>query len=105
MKNEPYRSRDRSPSPRSRQERELFPRHKRNNHSVSLSPNQSDEDEHHGPLCRAIMDIPIPSDLVKIPRLGQYDNTTDPDEHIENIDALLDYHGVHEAIKCRLFPT
>ena len=31
--------------------------------------------------------------------------TTDPDEHVENIDALLDYRGVRGAFKCRLFPT
>ena len=30
---------------------------------------------------------------------------TDPNEHIENIDALLDYRGVRGATKCILFPT
>ncbi|XP_058752427.1 uncharacterized protein LOC131625598 [Vicia villosa] len=29
----------------------------------------------------------------------------DPNEHIENIDALLDYRGVPSAIKCWLFQT
>ena len=51
------------------------------------------------------MDIHIPSGLEKTPKLGQYDGTTDPDEYIENIDALLDYRAVRGAIKCRLFPT
>ena len=37
--------------------------------------------------------------------MGTYDGTTDPDEHIENIDVLLDYRGVRGAIKCLLFPT
>lgn len=27
-----------------------------------------------------------------------------PSNHIENIDAMLDYRGVRGAIKCRLFP-
>ena len=47
----------------------------------------------------------LPKGLEKPPPLGTYDGTSDPDEHIENIDALLDYRGVRGAIKCRLFPT
>lgn len=36
---------------------------------------------------------------------GTYDGTSDLDEHIKNIYALLVYHGVPNAIKCRMFPT
>lgn len=28
----------------------------------------------------------------KPPKLGGYDGTTDPNEHIEHIDIVLDYH-------------
>jgi hypothetical protein len=34
-----------------------------------------------------------------------YDGTSDPDEHIENIDIVLDYRGIRGAVKCKLFPT
>ena len=34
-----------------------------------------------------------------------YDGTTDPDEHIENIEAVLTYRSVHGAVKCKLFVT
>ncbi|MCI69110.1 hypothetical protein A2U01_0090371 [Trifolium medium] len=34
-----------------------------------------------------------------------YDGSTDPDNHIENIEVVLDYRGVRRSIKCKLFPT
>lgn len=51
------------------------------------------------------MDVPLLLGLEKPLNLGTYDGTTKPNEHIENIDALLDYRGVRGAIKCNLFPT
>ncbi|XP_058785358.1 uncharacterized protein LOC131660196 [Vicia villosa] len=51
------------------------------------------------------MEAPLQAGLQKPPPLGTYDGTTDPNEHIENIDALLDYRGVSGVIKCWLFPT
>ena len=77
----------------------------RNHHSLSSSPEGSEDDEPHGSLVREIIDTQLPIGLEKPPPLGTYDGTHDPDEHIENIDALLDYRGVRGAIKCRLFPT
>ncbi|MCI74981.1 hypothetical protein A2U01_0096247, partial [Trifolium medium] len=56
-------------------------------------------------LSRDIMRVPIPQGLEKPPQLDTYDRLTDPDEHIENIDVLLNYRQVRGAIKCRLFPT
>jgi hypothetical protein len=32
-----------------------------------------------------------------------YDGTTDPDEHIENIEVVLTYRSVRGAVKCKLF--
>ncbi|MCI77061.1 hypothetical protein A2U01_0098331, partial [Trifolium medium] len=51
------------------------------------------------------MKVPLPVGLEKPPSLGTYNRTTDSDEHIENIDAMLDYRGVRGAIKCKLFST
>jgi hypothetical protein len=37
--------------------------------------------------------------------MDSYDGTTDPDEHIENIEAVLTYRSVQGAVKCKLFVT
>ncbi|MCI74578.1 hypothetical protein A2U01_0095842, partial [Trifolium medium] len=34
-----------------------------------------------------------------------YNGLTDPGEHIENIDVLLNYRQLRGAIKCKLFQT
>ncbi|XP_058762717.1 uncharacterized protein LOC131636086 [Vicia villosa] len=107
------RSRHRSQSPRPRRKSRSPPakhddnrRRRRRSQSRSFSPSASDdEEERYGPLSQAILEAPLPNGLEKPPPLGTYDGTTDPNEHIENIDALLDYRGVPGAIKCRLFPT
>ena len=85
--------------------RRFNPRQPRDIRSRSRSSSFSDDDEPRGPLSQEIMAAQLPKGLEKPPPLGTYDGTTDPDEHIENIDALLDYRGVRGAIKCRLFPT
>ncbi|MCI92701.1 hypothetical protein A2U01_0113998, partial [Trifolium medium] len=41
--------------------------------------------------------------LEKPPQLGTYDRLIDPNEHIENIDVLLNYRQLRGAIKCKLF--
>lgn len=43
--------------------------------------------------------------LEKPPKLGIYDDTYDLDEHIENINAFVDYRGDPNVIKYRLFLT
>ncbi|MCI69524.1 hypothetical protein A2U01_0090786, partial [Trifolium medium] len=75
----------------------------RHNNSPPRSPVWSDEDSPRGPPSRDIMRVPLPSGLEKPPQLGTYDGLTDPDEHIENIDVLLNYRMAKGAIKCRLF--
>ena len=92
------RNRSKSRSPRKN-------RNPRQDRSPRDSSPSSDDDDPRGPLSREILNTKLPRGLEKPPPLGQYDGTTDPDEHIENIDALLDYRGVRGAIKCRLFPT
>ncbi|MCI90890.1 hypothetical protein A2U01_0112184, partial [Trifolium medium] len=34
-----------------------------------------------------------------------YDGSTDPVDHIENIEAVLEYRNIRGSIKCKLFPT
>lgn len=81
-------------------------RHHWRSHNLSPSPIDYDEEqERRGPLSRAILDAHFPVGLEKLPPLGMYDGTTDTDKNIENINALLYYRGVPDAIKCRWFPT
>ncbi|MCI35175.1 hypothetical protein A2U01_0056396, partial [Trifolium medium] len=77
----------------------------RHNNSPPRSLVWSDEDSPGGPLSREIMSVPLPPGLEKPPHLGTYDGLTDPNEHIENIDVLLNYRQLRGAIKCKLFPT
>ncbi|MCI32501.1 hypothetical protein A2U01_0053715, partial [Trifolium medium] len=65
----------------------------------------SDEEDSRCPLSKEIMRAPIPAGFEKPPQLGTYDGQTDPDEHIDNINAFLDFRRVSGAIRCRLFPT
>lgn len=37
--------------------------------------------------------------------MSSYDETIDPDEHIENIEVVLTYRHVRGAVKCKLFVT
>jgi hypothetical protein len=37
--------------------------------------------------------------------MDSYDGTTDPDEHIENIKAILTYRSVRDTVKCKIFVT
>jgi len=37
--------------------------------------------------------------------MDSYDGTTDPDKHIENIEAVLTYRSMQGAVKCKLFVT
>ncbi|MCI81952.1 hypothetical protein A2U01_0103226, partial [Trifolium medium] len=37
--------------------------------------------------------------------LGTYDRQADPNEHIDNINAVLDFRMVTGAIRCRLLTT
>ncbi|GAU22553.1 hypothetical protein TSUD_93200 [Trifolium subterraneum] len=65
----------------------------------------SDDEVYKGLLSRQIMDLELPRALQKPPQLWKYDGLTDPDIHIQNIDAILNYQAVKGGIKCRIFPT
>ncbi|MCI74086.1 hypothetical protein A2U01_0095350, partial [Trifolium medium] len=42
-----------------------------------------------------LMRVPLPIGLEKpAPPMDTYDGSTNPDDHIENIEVVLDYRGV-----------
>ncbi|MCI47432.1 hypothetical protein A2U01_0068674, partial [Trifolium medium] len=65
----------------------------------------SDEEASRCPLSKDIMRAPIPAGFEKPPSLATYDGKTDPDDHVDSINAILDFRRVSRAIRCRLFPT
>ncbi|XP_058733722.1 uncharacterized protein LOC131605375 [Vicia villosa] len=71
----------------------------------STSPGPSDEEDFHSLLSESIRRARLPRGMEKPPALDQYDGTTDPDDHIRSIEAVMDYHVVRGSIKCRIFPT
>ncbi|MCI24966.1 hypothetical protein A2U01_0046154 [Trifolium medium] len=73
----------------------------RDNTPPRRSPHGSDYEDYRCPFSKEIMRVPIPAEL----SLGTYDGQSDPDEHIDNINAILDFRMVSGAIRCRLFPT
>ncbi|PNX64686.1 hypothetical protein L195_g062238, partial [Trifolium pratense] len=52
-----------------------------------------------------ILKAPIPKGFERPPTLPAYDGLTDPDDHIANVNANLDFRNISGAIRCRLFPT
>ncbi|GAU45174.1 hypothetical protein TSUD_178670 [Trifolium subterraneum] len=73
-------------------------------HSPRRESSGSGDERHRGPLSRRIMDIPLPRVLEKPPTLDKYDGTTDPDEHVQSVETVLDYRNLRGSIKCKLFP-
>jgi hypothetical protein len=51
------------------------------------------------------MRAPIPATLEKLPNLPSYDGLTDPNDHVDNFNAILNFRKTSKAIRCRLFPT
>ena len=51
------------------------------------------------------MDTPILVGLKKPPNLGTYDGTGDPNDHLKNIDAFINYRDISGTATWRLFPT
>ncbi|MCI61626.1 hypothetical protein A2U01_0082883, partial [Trifolium medium] len=71
--------------------------HRRNYHSPPHDEHRrsprSDEERHIGPLTRRVIRVPLPVGLEKPPLMDTYDGSADPDDHIENIEVVLDYRG------------
>jgi len=85
---------------------------RRNRCSWPSSSSSSDDERdtrgvryRYSPFTWCIRDTPIPRGLEKPPQMDSYDGTSDPDEHIENIEVVLTYRSVRGAVKCKLFVT
>ena len=52
----------------------------------------SHRDRYKGPFTRRVAKYSIPRAFAKPPKLETYDDTTDPDEHVQHLDTILDYH-------------
>lgn len=73
-------------------------------HSWPSTP-KDDERGLRGPFTRRIQETRIPMRLEKPLQVNSYDKATYFDEQVENIEAILDYHNVWGAVKCRMFAT
>ncbi|MCI28281.1 hypothetical protein A2U01_0049481, partial [Trifolium medium] len=63
----------------------------------------SDEEEYRCPLSKEIMRAPIPAGFERPPPLGTYDGKSDPDDHIDNINVILDFRMDLTEQFCRHF--
>ncbi|KAK2445077.1 hypothetical protein QL285_016049 [Trifolium repens] len=73
--------------------------------TFEVSPNGSEEEDNVGALSRDIMRAPIPAALERLPNIPSYNGLTDPDDHINNFNTILNFRKTSGAIRCRLFPT
>lgn len=42
--------------------------------------------------------------LVKPSTLNMYDDTSDPDNHIDYFELMLQYQNARDVVKCKIFP-
>ncbi|MCI48986.1 hypothetical protein A2U01_0070229, partial [Trifolium medium] len=70
----------------------------RGNHGHKSPTPPHDNDPPRRSLSKEIMRAPIPAGFERPPPLGTYVGKTDPDEHIDNINAILDFRMVSGAI-------
>ncbi|KAK2376303.1 hypothetical protein QL285_077105 [Trifolium repens] len=73
--------------------------------TLEISPTGSEEEHSVCALSREIMRAPIPAALERLPNLPSYDGLTDPDDHVNNFNTILNFRNTSGAIRCRLFPT
>jgi hypothetical protein len=74
-------------------------------YTLEISPTGSEEEHSVCALSRDIMRAPIPAALERLPNLPSYDGLTDPDDHVNNFNTILNFRNTSGAIRCRLFPT
>ncbi|KAK2437304.1 hypothetical protein QL285_022212 [Trifolium repens] len=73
--------------------------------TLEISLTGSEEEDSVCALSRDIMRAPIPAALERLPNLPSYDGLTDPDDHVNNFNTILNFRNTSGAIKCRFFPT
>ncbi|XP_073119193.1 uncharacterized protein [Henckelia pumila] len=60
--------------------------------------------QRESPFARAILDEKLPVNF-KQPTLGEYDGSSDPEEHLGRFENAAMLHRYSDAIKCRVFLT
>ncbi|XP_073137634.1 uncharacterized protein [Henckelia pumila] len=60
--------------------------------------------QRESPFARAILDEELPANF-KQPTLGEYDGSSDPEEHLGRFENAGMLHRYSDAIKCRVFLT
>ncbi|XP_073137511.1 uncharacterized protein [Henckelia pumila] len=60
--------------------------------------------QRESPFTRAILDEELPANF-KQSTLGEYDGSSDPEEHLERFENAALLHRYSDAIKCRVFLT
>ncbi|XP_073119533.1 uncharacterized protein [Henckelia pumila] len=60
--------------------------------------------QRESPFARAILDEELPANF-KQPTLGEYDRSSDPEEHLGRFENAALLHRYSDAIKCRVFLT
>ncbi|XP_073152514.1 uncharacterized protein [Henckelia pumila] len=60
--------------------------------------------QRESPFARAILDEELPVNFKK-PTLGEYDGSSDPEEHLGRFENAALLHRYSDAIKCRVFLT
>ncbi|CAA0833865.1 Unknown protein, partial [Striga hermonthica] len=58
--------------------------------------------DHASPLSPDILQESVPK-KIKVPQLGLYDGSSDPDSHIGLYTSWMDLHGATNALRCRMF--
>ncbi|CAA0810165.1 Unknown protein, partial [Striga hermonthica] len=67
---------------------------------VSTSGNVTVEAD--SPLAPELTAEALPA-KVKIPQIGMYDGTSDPDAHLGHYTSWMELHGASDALRCRMF--
>ncbi|CAA0821439.1 Unknown protein, partial [Striga hermonthica] len=58
--------------------------------------------EADSPLTPELTSEPVPG-KVKVPQIGLYDGTSDPDSHLGHYTSWMDLHGASDALRCHMF--
>ncbi|XP_073137955.1 uncharacterized protein [Henckelia pumila] len=72
--------------------------------TVQAAMGQNPPPLRESPFARAILDEELPTNF-KQPTLGEYDGSSDPEEHLGRFENAALLHRYSDAIKCRVFLT
>ncbi|CAA0839572.1 Unknown protein, partial [Striga hermonthica] len=78
------------------------------NRRARSPPNPRSQETDHvyvetdSPLSLELTLEPLP-EKIKVPQIGLYDGTSDPDAHLGHYTSWMDLHGATDALRCRMF--